>query len=280
MNDEWDKYYELLGVRPGTSGRELKDAYRDLAKVWHPDRFSHDPRLQRKAQEKLKEINEAYERLTSGKAGSRTRTRPSTDSPHAPAAAAPAGRKRPLLVLLMALVFCAVFLVALKSLAPRGARPAADQTPQAGREEALASDKSRQPEGEARAAAGTTARGKDRAERQTNAEATSGGGQDSGPGAQPPRPMPTVTVTIDAVTGQLATRDCPIVSTVTFPAGGEPSQRCTAAHKPEEAAKGSRLKTVGQGLAAPLTWVGGGKGAGAGEARDARRAGGDGAKNR
>ena len=30
-------------------------------KVWHPDRFGGDPRLQKKAQEKLKEINEAYE---------------------------------------------------------------------------------------------------------------------------------------------------------------------------------------------------------------------------
>ena len=68
MNEDLDRYYELLGVAPGTSGRELKEAYRDLAKVWHPDRFSHDPRLQQKAQEKLKEINEAYERLTSGTA--------------------------------------------------------------------------------------------------------------------------------------------------------------------------------------------------------------------
>ena len=32
-----------------------------MAKVWHPDRFGHDERLQKKAQEKLKEINEAYE---------------------------------------------------------------------------------------------------------------------------------------------------------------------------------------------------------------------------
>jgi curved DNA-binding protein CbpA len=62
-----DKAYELLGVKPGVSNRELKAAHRDLAKVWHPDRFLHDPRLQEKAQEKLKEINEAYELLISGK---------------------------------------------------------------------------------------------------------------------------------------------------------------------------------------------------------------------
>lgn len=45
MSNEFDRYYELLGVAPGTSGNELKEAYRDMAKVWHPDRFSHDPRL-------------------------------------------------------------------------------------------------------------------------------------------------------------------------------------------------------------------------------------------
>jgi curved DNA-binding protein CbpA len=61
------KAYELLGVKPGISSGELKAAHRDLAKVWHPDRFVHDPRLQEKAQEKLKEINEAYELLLSGK---------------------------------------------------------------------------------------------------------------------------------------------------------------------------------------------------------------------
>ena len=61
------KAYELLGVKPGVSIRELKAAHRDLAKVWHPDRFQHDPRLQEKAQEKLKEINEAYDLLSSGK---------------------------------------------------------------------------------------------------------------------------------------------------------------------------------------------------------------------
>lgn len=44
---------------------ELKKAYRDLVKVWHPDRFGGNPGLQRKAQEKLKEINLAYERLQS-----------------------------------------------------------------------------------------------------------------------------------------------------------------------------------------------------------------------
>jgi DnaJ domain len=56
-------YYELLGLKPTATAEEIKQAYRDLTKVWHPDRFTHDPRLQQKAQEKLKEINHAYDNL-------------------------------------------------------------------------------------------------------------------------------------------------------------------------------------------------------------------------
>jgi curved DNA-binding protein CbpA len=36
---------------------EVKSSYRELAKVWHPDRFGHDPSLLRKSQEKMKQLN-------------------------------------------------------------------------------------------------------------------------------------------------------------------------------------------------------------------------------
>lgn len=40
---------------------EVKQAYRDLAKIWHPERFGeNDTRLRKKTDEKLKEINVAY----------------------------------------------------------------------------------------------------------------------------------------------------------------------------------------------------------------------------
>src|SRR4030095_8534284 len=58
-------YYQVLGLEKGASAEEIRQAYLDLAKVWHPDRFTHDPKLQQKAQEKLKEINNAYEILRS-----------------------------------------------------------------------------------------------------------------------------------------------------------------------------------------------------------------------
>ncbi|MFC1606504.1 J domain-containing protein [Candidatus Latescibacterota bacterium] len=60
---ELKKYFEILGIRPGATEEEIKEAVRDLVKVWHPDRFNGDVRLQEKAQEKLKEINEAYEAI-------------------------------------------------------------------------------------------------------------------------------------------------------------------------------------------------------------------------
>jgi len=58
-------------VDANVTPEQLKQAYRDLVRIWHPDRFTHDPRLQRKAEAKLKEINEAYEQLQSILAGSR-----------------------------------------------------------------------------------------------------------------------------------------------------------------------------------------------------------------
>src|SRR5206468_12238720 len=36
---------DVLALRPGASALEIKGAYRDLVKVWHPDRFGSDPRL-------------------------------------------------------------------------------------------------------------------------------------------------------------------------------------------------------------------------------------------
>ena len=57
--------YDIFEIKLGASREEIKQAYHDLVKVWHPDRFAHDVRLQARAQEKLKEINEAYNLLMS-----------------------------------------------------------------------------------------------------------------------------------------------------------------------------------------------------------------------
>lgn len=56
--------YSILGLKPGASPREVKQAYRKLVKIWHPDRFSH-PQKKQEAEEKIKQINEAYNKLKS-----------------------------------------------------------------------------------------------------------------------------------------------------------------------------------------------------------------------
>jgi hypothetical protein len=71
----------LLGLEPGASPEEIKQAWRDLAQVWHPDRFSGNERLQEKAQEKLKEINQAYEKLRNNPGGAAQRSAPATPTP-------------------------------------------------------------------------------------------------------------------------------------------------------------------------------------------------------
>jgi curved DNA-binding protein CbpA len=62
LNDLKD-CYRLLELKPGATLDEVKRGYRELVKVWHPDRFTEDAVLQQKAQEKLKRINAAYEAI-------------------------------------------------------------------------------------------------------------------------------------------------------------------------------------------------------------------------
>jgi curved DNA-binding protein CbpA len=54
-----------LGLSATASASEIKEAFGDLVRVWHPDRFAHDPRLQQKANRKLAKIIEAYRQLSS-----------------------------------------------------------------------------------------------------------------------------------------------------------------------------------------------------------------------
>ncbi len=63
--------YEVLGVPHGASEDEIKKAYRELARKYHPDNYANNP-LADLAQEKMKEINEAYDTLLKGGGGAST----------------------------------------------------------------------------------------------------------------------------------------------------------------------------------------------------------------
>jgi len=64
--DEMDKYYQILGLKPEATEKEIVEAYKVLVKVWQPDRFSNDPNVQKIATEKIKEIDEAFKQLLVG----------------------------------------------------------------------------------------------------------------------------------------------------------------------------------------------------------------------
>ena len=66
MNDP----YKILGVPEDASDEEIKKAYRELARKYHPDNY-HDNPLEDLAQEKMKETNAAYEQITKERASGR-----------------------------------------------------------------------------------------------------------------------------------------------------------------------------------------------------------------
>jgi DnaJ-class molecular chaperone len=58
---QYKDYYQTLGVVKSASAKEIKAAYRKLARQWHPD---VNPNKKKEAEEKFKEISEAYEVLS------------------------------------------------------------------------------------------------------------------------------------------------------------------------------------------------------------------------
>jgi hypothetical protein len=236
LNPDWSKAYELLGVKPGVSSRELKAAHRDLAKVWHPDRFGHDPRLQQKAQEKLKEINEAYDLLSSGKTPRPAPTPPPRPvekvyyTASEPQRSAPSGGSSKWAVVVV-LTFLAVFAVTTKVLLDRRSKPqpqpqqetesvqveAATRTEPAARNEAARKPTHTDSVPEAPAVVSDTS-------------------------SAPTPALATVTVLIDPESRLLAKPDCPVRSRMTYPSGSQPSAYCNINHAPPP--KDSKIKAL------------------------------------
>ena len=234
MHPDLSKGYDLLGVKPGVSNRELKAAHRDLAKVWHPDRFLHDPRLQEKAQEKLKEINEAYELLISGKV-----PKPST-SAETVYSESPVTRRRasgsqwtavPLLI------FVAVFAITITLLLQRR-RPA----PLPVEETQIATlPQETAPQSDSRTRSVVKPNAQAEAPEVSSTEVVI---------PAPVTALATVTVTIDPESGLLAKQDCPVRSRMTYPTGSQPTGYCNLNHTPppKESKIKSLAKSVGRAL--------------------------------
>jgi hypothetical protein len=228
------KGYDLLGVKPGVSNRELKAAHRDLAKVWHPDRFLHDPRLQEKAQEKLKEINEAYELLISGKVPK------ASGSAETVYSESPVTRRRasgsqwtavPLLI------FVAVFAITITLLLQR--RRPAPLPVEVTQIATLPQETAPQSDSRTRSVVKPNAQAE--APEVSSTEVVT---------PAPVTALATVTVTIDPESGLLAKQDCPVRSRMTYPTGSQPTGYCNLNHTPppKESKIKSLAKSVGRAL--------------------------------
>jgi len=60
--------YKVLGISHNATNEEVKNAYRELAKKYHPDNYADSP-MADVAEEKMKEINEAYDEILKIRAG-------------------------------------------------------------------------------------------------------------------------------------------------------------------------------------------------------------------
>ena len=61
--------YKVLGVDPSASDDQVKNAYRKLARKYHPDKYT-DSDMKELAEEKMKEVNAAYEQIQQMRSGS------------------------------------------------------------------------------------------------------------------------------------------------------------------------------------------------------------------
>ena len=265
MNDDLNECYNLLGVRPGASSAELKAAHRDLTKVWHPDRFLHDLRLQEKAQEKLKEINEAYDQLRSGKA---KRPVPSNRErrPQASTQTVNFGKAQKIrwqFILAPVLIFVIAFLVTSRSLLRTSTSTDQNMLPairQATEPVGPTDPERQQPGSRVSDSANQLSREKYRIETRSQT-VESDVAPTSQPGAALLRPLASVTVVIDPSTGLLARSGCPMKTSMTYPSGNEPHVYCTShAAAPTYEAPGPRelrLKSAAKRLVSPDKWFGG-----------------------
>ena len=69
--------YKVLGISENATDEEIKKAYRDLARKYHPDNYVNNP-LSDLVEEKMKEINEAYDTIRKERAEKNYKTQTNT----------------------------------------------------------------------------------------------------------------------------------------------------------------------------------------------------------
>lgn len=65
-DEDYSKYYDILGLKPGCSKDDLKKARRDKMKIYHPDKYNNmdlPKEIKDDIEYKMKEINKAYDVL-------------------------------------------------------------------------------------------------------------------------------------------------------------------------------------------------------------------------
>lgn len=63
MSERYINHYRILGLPPEAGWLELRQAYKTLVNIWHPDRFQQDASQQKLAEDKTKEITQCYHEL-------------------------------------------------------------------------------------------------------------------------------------------------------------------------------------------------------------------------
>lgn len=74
MND-LRRSFDLLQLKPGATPAEVKRAFREQVAAWHPDRFSADPAMQRRAEERLRLVIEAHRSIVASQGAHATEAR-------------------------------------------------------------------------------------------------------------------------------------------------------------------------------------------------------------
>jgi hypothetical protein len=187
--------------------------------------------LQEKAQEKLKEINEAYELLISGKTP-RPAPPPRTaetvyTAPVASVERRSAPHRSSWKSAVVVILFLAVFAVTTKVLLERRSQAQIETEP-------VPVEVATQPEPSTRSEA---TRKPNRADSTVEQPVVASDTTSSAPTPA----LATVTVLIDPQSGLLAKPDCPVRSRITFPSGSQPGAYCNINHSPP---KESKIKSI------------------------------------